>query len=494
MTVSPVSLPLIKAAKGADDGLRAAMPQILEIVGSRTGLNIRFKDYDDLLELFARRTAELGFHEAAQYVQLLERQPESGAEWRAVMPHLTNGESYFLRDRGQFSVLTSQILPQLVAARGAQKTLRLWSAGCSSGEEAYSLAAAALGAVPAGESWRITVLGTDINDEKLQKARRGVYGAWSFRGVSAAWRERFFTPQGDSWSVNPCLRALTSFRTLNLRGENYPDAARGLGEWDLIFCRNVLIYFRPEAVAHTAARLAQSLRVGGFLFTGHTELAGHSLTEIAPQLQTQIFPESVVYTRITEGKTEEKRPKIAQCTPTTRQKPLARTMTTQKRSDFEPKTAVEVSTTSFCAEKTLQNAWKLADSGQNCAASGLCRELISQGAPAQRAAVLRLWAHLELERGETSHAKTRLKNALYLAPRDVAILLDLAALHRADGQMQRARQLWKSALEILETPRANEHFDETQFGLSRAQLQRMLAERLSEIGNETPAQSGGEAR
>ena len=208
--------------------------------------------------------------------------------WRALTPLLTNGESYFWRDRGRFALLRREIIPALLRARPDR--LRIWSAGCSSGQEAYSLAMLLDECLPAHKRPHLSIVGTDLNEAALEKARRAVYGEWSFRGVPDEMRARHFERVESGWRVREHLRAMLSFRALNLaapvgRGEG------ALRNFDLVLCRNVLIYLAPQAVANAVGLLSGALREGGFLLAGHAELANRELFGLTPQL----WPESVIY-------------------------------------------------------------------------------------------------------------------------------------------------------------------------------------------------------
>jgi chemotaxis protein methyltransferase CheR len=204
---------------------------------------------------------------------------------------IINNETYFFRDHGQFDLLRLRLLPELIERRRATKTLRLWSAGCSSGEETYSLAMLLDMLLPERDGWNILILGSDIDEKALAKARRAHYGQWSFRMAPTALKHRYFRRTGDEWTLDERIRSMVTFRTSNLIGEAFPGAE--LRDMDLILCRNVFIYFGAAAVAAVAEKLAAALSEGGYLMTAHTELIGHRV----PNLQSRLFAEGVVYQR-----------------------------------------------------------------------------------------------------------------------------------------------------------------------------------------------------
>ncbi len=183
----------------------------------------------------------------------------------ALIVELTVGETYLFRDDSHFEFVRDVALPE-AARRGGP--VRLWSAGCATGEEAWSLAITAHEALGAAEAARVEVLGTDLNPRFLDRARRGWYGPWSFRGVDPARRERWFRAESNGWSVAPELRPAVRFAPLNLLDAASTVWPRGV---DVIFCRNVAIYFDLDTIARIAARFARSLLVGGWLVPGPSD-------------------------------------------------------------------------------------------------------------------------------------------------------------------------------------------------------------------------------
>ena len=210
---------------------------------------------------------------------------------RAFVETLTICETHFFRLGRQFDALGERVLPALLLARQATRRLRLWSAGCSTGEEAWSLAVLLEQVVPPG--WDATVLATDVDEAALEHARRGVYGARSFRETPEWVRARWFTATDDGWEVGDRLRRRVRFARANLAGDPVPPAELGPGGVDLVVCRNVLMYFTAEARAHTAARLSRCLAPGGWLAVAPAELSPATF----PDLAVRHFPDAILYQR-----------------------------------------------------------------------------------------------------------------------------------------------------------------------------------------------------
>ena len=162
--------------------------------------------------------------------------------------YLTIGETYFFRVEPDFNALENHILPELIHLRkDTGKYLRIWSAASSTGEEPYSLAILVRKLIPDIKDWNITILATDINTRSLAKAEKGIYGNWSFRNNPEWLKKIYFTPLLDErYQINRNIKDMVSFFYLNLARDTYPSLLNNTNGMDIIFCRNVLMYFTPE--------------------------------------------------------------------------------------------------------------------------------------------------------------------------------------------------------------------------------------------------------
>ena len=219
-----------------------------------------------------RRMAAVGARDFEAYAALLAEPIAGAAEWRRLEGEVTVGETYFLRYVEQFTALRETILPELIARNGAERRLRIWSAGCATGAEPYSVAilvSELLGDRLA--DWRVSILGTDINEEALTAAREGAFGAWALRSLSAEQKTAWFSPDGRRMRLKSRYRSLVRFQHGNLLDLLGPQAPLELVDFDLILCRNVLIYFHPDTVTALVAALANRLNAEGWLLIGHAE-------------------------------------------------------------------------------------------------------------------------------------------------------------------------------------------------------------------------------
>lgn len=209
-----------------------------------------------------------------------------------VLAELTVGETYFFREAGQLDLLGSHILPALRDGRGAATPLRVWSAGCASGEEPYTVA---IMLRELGWPHPARILGTDVARPRLDAARRGRYTRWSLRGSSASRVSRWFTPRGAQFQLDPAICDAVDFSQLNLIADDYPDAGSGTLSQDVVLCRNVLIYFDMAGVERIASRLLASLAPDGWLLLGASD---PSLAGVVP-CEMLMLPGGIAYRRPT---------------------------------------------------------------------------------------------------------------------------------------------------------------------------------------------------
>jgi chemotaxis protein methyltransferase CheR len=239
---------------------------------ARTGHHYYADKDDQLAERVGERMAALGIGDVATYVERLDDGATGPREWERIESAVTINETFFFRFEEQFQALRETILPGLIAARGERRQLRIWSVGCSTGAEPYSIAILLhrlLGARLA--DWRVAILGTDIDAEALATARAGLFGRWALRSMAAAERAVLFVAEGERFRLKPEYRAMVRFERQNMMALLEGAAPLELDGFDLILCRNVLIYFRADMATALVGALADRLRPDGALLVGHAE-------------------------------------------------------------------------------------------------------------------------------------------------------------------------------------------------------------------------------
>ena len=273
----------------------ADLLRFAQIIEQRFGLHFPEKRRDDLERGLRQAFAASTCQDLDEYRRLLQDPEAGGLELDRLINALTVGETYFFRDAGQFDALYNRVLPEILERRRLVRTVRLWSAGCASGEEPYSLAIMLRELLPDVDEWSITILGSDINAEALDRARKASYGEWAFREERARrWRARYFRRQGDRWLLDPRVQRMVTFSRLNLAGSDYPAFETNTTLMDVILCRNVTIYFSPGATRRVVAQLYDALVDGGWLVVGHAEPAPTAYQ----QFEARPFPHAMLYQRI----------------------------------------------------------------------------------------------------------------------------------------------------------------------------------------------------
>ena len=446
-----------------DTGL---LRRFIQLIGSHVGLQIRGEETDKLCHSLRSRMAQQPLLNPEGYYRLLATDTaDSRQEWEELVLLLTIGETYFFRDSGQFSLLRHRILPELIERNKETRSLRIWSAGCSTGEEPYSLAILVHELLPAPRDWNILIVGTDVNKHAITAARRGVFRQHSLRTVDQGLRGRYFQQHRGDWELEGRFRAMVSFRQLNLLKDPFPDATANLSEVDLILCRNVFIYFARAAVTQVVSKFAHTLRVGGYLVTGHAELHDQKSHE----LSVNAFPESIVYRREnTRGgasptspprgrtaappalaPTSVLQPEVLVRKPAAHPLPLTSVQrlahvsdTAAPRTHQSPSKAQETS-----AADLYIRARGYADVGHYEAAIQACQQALSKDALAEKPYFL--LAQIAEVQGNIAAAKNFLKKILYLAPASVTAHIELGALYTREGDLSRAGKMLNVALERL---------------------------------------------
>lgn len=208
---------------------------------------------------------------------------------QGVIEAMTTNETLFFRDKTPFDELCDQLLPPIIEARRATRSLRIWSAAASTGQESYSLAMLLKDKFPALQSWQIELFGTDLSKSALAKAEAGLYSQFEVqRGLPVQMLVKHFTQQGEYWRIKDDLRRGVKFRSMNLL-----DSYANLGTFDIIFCRNVLIYFESPVKKSILDRMSQVLKPDGYLILG----AAETVLGVTETFQRHRQCRSAVYTK-----------------------------------------------------------------------------------------------------------------------------------------------------------------------------------------------------
>ena len=248
---------------------------ISKAVYDECGIVLSDQKKDMVYSRLARRIRALKLTDFSSYLRYLEQNKES--EFSEFINAITTNLTYFFREPHHFDFLKNTLIPEMKKNHKVDKRVRIWSAGCSTGMEPYSIAMTTLKAFPAG--WDFKILATDLDTHVLETAKKGIYQGESVAGIDDNLLKSYFLndAQGERYKAKDSIKNLITFKQLNLL-EPWPMK----GEFDVIFCRNVVIYFDLETKNRLFERYAELLRPNGYLILGHSETLGRGVSQFKP--------------------------------------------------------------------------------------------------------------------------------------------------------------------------------------------------------------------
>ncbi len=262
----------------------ALLLQLSEVVARCLGLHFPKERWLDLQRGVCGAAEECGCQgDLDSYVRGLLSPTLTQNQLDVLASRLTVSETYFFREKRSLEVFEKDIVPELIRARaGSGKAIRIWSAGCATGEEPYSVAIVLSKLMAGLKRWNIEILATDLNSKSLLKASEGIYGEWSFRGTPPWVRSAYFEEVEEGrWAITPAIKKMVTFAQLNLTDDAYPPVSNCPNGLDVIFCRNVLMYLTPEGMRKVVRQLHRSLATDGWLIVSPTETSQQLFSEFA---------------------------------------------------------------------------------------------------------------------------------------------------------------------------------------------------------------------
>lgn len=479
--------------------------RLSELIAESMGLHFPRERWDDLQRGMAGAAQELGCEDVAACVDRLLSAPPTKAQLEVLASHLTIGETYFFRDTQMLEALSANILPELIRARrGREQRLRIWSAGCCSGEEAYSLAILLHRLLPDLQEWHVSIAATDINSRFLQKAVAGIYGEWSFRDAPAWLKARYFTHTSDGrYTIIPEIRKLVAFAYLNLVEDVYPSLVTDTNAMDVILCRNVLMYLAPPRMHKVIGRLHHSLVDGGWLAVSPSEAS----KAMFPQFVNVNFPGAILFQKGDASSAPMPAfvaPAIEEFLP--RESPAAPVLAERAALTEEPVAAEAARGPPASAESLYREGRyaEAADELQAAYAEGarepgalslLARALANQGRLADALAWCDRWVAADklqpaahylravvlLEQGDAAQARASLQRTIYLDPGFVLAHFALGNLARGGGKMDQAGRHFANALDLLREHRPDDLLPESD-GLTAGRLAEFITS-LTDMGS-----------
>ena len=250
--------------------------KLSEIIVKQLGIRLGSRDYNRIKKIVKERTKRLKFKSSHEYITHLSLKTDID-EWEEFTNNITVPETYFFRDINQYNALKNYILPDLekscFTGKKKDKKIKIWSAGCSTGEEALTTAIILTESIPKGKHRDMKIIGTDINRSSIEKAKNGVYTKNSFRGVGHKIVEKYFTETSRGFKIKEAVKRLVQYEIFNLKLGDVASFPIKYSGFDVIFCRNVLIYFEENIIKNIFKGFYNALVPGGYLVSGHSEAA-----------------------------------------------------------------------------------------------------------------------------------------------------------------------------------------------------------------------------
>ncbi len=427
---------------------------VREFVLRHLGLSFPDDRIADLERGIAASAQAAGRNDQPTYIDWLLAPPVTEEKISSLARLLTVGETYFYRESDYFTALQYEILPRIIEARkNTTRHLRIWSAGCCTGEEAYTLAILVRRLIPDLSDWRIEMYGTDINPQFLSKARSGVYGAWSFRATPSWFQHGYFKRQDDgAFAVDTTIRDMVKFFRLNLVESDYPEPFVEGVDFDIIFCRNVLMYFSDEVRSAVVERLVARLRPGGWFQVSATELVPfcertleqvpigdiyfyRKLSACSPQ-KSEAVRDRAPRVNENDGRADARHAVLAAGTPVRRRR--TRTVRRNAASDTKMAAVPGALPSQHSSDESVRQARRLADAGTleealRAINSALDCDTLTPTGHFLKAGILH-------GLGRVSDAVEALQKALFLDPTFLMARFMLAGFLREHGRENQARK------------------------------------------------------
>lgn len=466
-----------------------------ELIGATLGLHFPEERWPDLERGLASAAPELGQPDAQALAQWLRSASPSRSEIEILASHLTIGETYFFREKESFQFFEETIVPELLRSRvGKNRRIRIWSAGCCTGEEPYSIAMILDRIVPQRSGWNITILATDINPRFLRKAAEGLYSEWSFRAMPPGARERWFRKRsGRLWELEPRIRSRVTFSCVNLATDIFPALVNDTNAMDVIFCRNVLMYFSAERGAEIVQKFHQALAPGGWLLVNPAETSSSTFSAF----QAVSHSGGTAYRK--PGVGESRLSPASFLTPAVSQ-PSPHSFQASSPAPLElprPNTFIRASAAAIRAapepsdalpeeddpRELVARARRCANEGRLEEAARWCRLAIA--AEKMNPAHHYLFSAVCREMGEMDRAAESLGRALYLDPEFVLAHFGLANIELARGRRGAATRHFSNALAALRTHEEEEILPESE-GLTAGRLTEIIESLLASVPDDHP--------
>ena len=397
---------------------------LINLAREKLGHKIDQSRLDDIVSIATDLQHEYHYETLEDFLSELKKLSSNHPIWLRLINRITVGETYFFRNSYHFHALRYSVLPELIQKRrnAEFKYLNIWSAGCSTGEEPYSIAMLLTELLPDIDDWTITILATDINETSLQKARSGIYRSNSFRSETPPYLvHRYFNQEGSNYVLDERIKRMVTFNTLNLVTAPYPSFATRTMHQDIILCRNVTIYFDAKTTKQIVDGFFESLASMGWLVVGHSEPSYATYQD----LQTRNYENAIFYQ------------KLDLIPESIHQVPVSKRVTIAEKPTPKP------------IAPSTEEIWQALNREDWLVARHLIDNRIASGDTSAVTHYLEgLFAFYTMD---LPLAFAALRRALYCDPKFIIAHFMMGEIHARQGQMLDAQQRWRKAQQLTQT-------------------------------------------
>lgn len=434
--------------------------ELSKVILRSTGIVIQSHQLSNLGKAIVSATSHFGFKNTREFIDFIKEADAGSVELEFIISAITVGESYFFRDMEQIEFIRDEWLPRIVEKRRAagDKSLRIWSAGASNGQELYSIAIILMETIEDIYSWNLHLLGTDINTGALARSVEGRYRDWSFRSTGESIKAKYFIHENAHYTVRPELKRMVKFSYLNLIDSNYPSMLSGTTAIDLILCKNVLMYLDQGLIGDILGSFTASLSEGGVLMVG----ASGSIAADQPGLVLSSYSKTPYFQKkrlpsaeggdMTQHKAPQAPPERRQSMPEGIDRAsYERIAILDKRGEWNELTAAVDEYTREHGPSELilsMKAKALASTGDLKGALKTCKKSIDADPSGKHSYFIKALVLIELDR--VDEALTTLKKVIYLDPYFIEAHFQIGMLQIRNNRRSEGVQSLKNALEITE--------------------------------------------
>lgn len=470
------------------------------------GLNFQPNQFVDMERRLKATAKELKIEPVISAIYSWIFKPElTNIEFKTLSANLTIGETYFFRERKALDLFKNKIIPNLLNQRqNSKKQLKIWSAGCSSGEEPYTLAIILKEYFPELYDWEITIMATDISPVAIQKALKGEYTDWSFRENDPYIKNKYFTYSNKLWKLNSDIKKMVTFSYLNLSKNSYPSSITHTENMDVIFCRNVMMYFTQQVIKEVSNRFYNSINENGWLITSQVELNDeyfsnferilfekaifYQKTNHVKEKQNIKLPDitSVLNTKTLKTKDKKpEKPKIPHKIEK-KNKQSALSNKTTKDNELIPLDLYQKGEYQKCINSILQLCEhgkinneifnllvkSVANSSNFIEGDKILKKILST--TTANAEMYYLYANFLMEKNEAQQAESLLKKAIYLNHKHVLSHFMLGDIALKNDKKQISKKHYETVIELLEEYQDNDIISDSE-GLTAESLKALAA-------------------